>query len=45
MQFTLANFIHDNGIEDRDGKKLNETGFGTELQGVLCKWINLGFNR
>jgi len=45
MQFILADFIHDNSIDDKDRKKLNETDFGTELQEVLCKWINLGFNR
>ena len=27
MQFTLANFIHNNGIEDRDGKNLMRQAF------------------
>jgi len=32
-------------MEDRDRKELNETGFGTGPEGMLCEWINLGFNR
>jgi len=37
MQFTLADFIYNNSIEDRDEKKLNKTGFGMELEKVLYK--------
>jgi len=31
-------------MEDRDRKELNESGFGTELEEVIHRWINLGFS-
>jgi len=37
MQFTLTDFICDDSTEDGDRKELHKIGFGTELEGVLCR--------
>jgi len=45
MQFTLADFICNSSIEDRDKKRTQmRTSFGMG-SGVLYKWIDFGFNR